>query len=141
MCVALPAEGTSDAVVIPMRYSIAVLLLAACAGREYYAPGTALAPNADFEVSLENDGEMTIEVDRIARPAEIDPDARRFAVWVERPGAAPALQGFLRYDRDAQSGRMEAVTPPGPFTVIVTAEADERPAAPSNLVVAERAVS
>jgi hypothetical protein len=128
-----------------MRHLFAVLLLTACAGREYYAPGTALAPNADFEVTMgSSDGgnrDMTVEIDRIEHPSVVSPDARRFAVWtIARGSTTPQLAGYLRYDRDAQSGRLRTVTPLQQFTVMVTAEPDGTPRVPSDDVVAQRSV-
>jgi hypothetical protein len=128
-----------------MRHVIWLALfgLAGCGGTEYRAGGIG---KAQFEVTLDDrtvagNFPMTVEIDRLVPPWEVGREYRHFAVWsVPHGERTPRLEGFLDYDRDARSGRLETVTPHDAFAIFVTAERSGIPSEPSEAIVAGQSV-
>jgi hypothetical protein len=117
------------------------LAQAGCGGDRYIVVGTAKAPSVSGWVALD-DGEITVHLEQLHPPKALDPTLRTYAVWFDSgagsgPGAAK-LAGNLKYSPDERTGELRAASPIGKFVVKVTAEANDKPAAPSDFLVASQ---
>ena len=122
------------------------LLLTACGGpTRYVLQGTAVARGTDGALEVEfgeSNNHLLLEIKHLPPPERIDPGSTLYLVW-EWPaeGTPPNLLGRHAYDPDARTGRLEATTAFSNFTLLVTAESEEAPEAPSAVVVARQDVS
>jgi hypothetical protein len=125
------------------------LVLAACgADGRFVMIGTAKAPSASGIVELDDIGggssQVAVHLEFLHPPGKLDPSLTRYVVWfVPLPGsgAGSAVRaGALVYDPVARTGDLTQTSPFHAFTVKVTAERDERPARPGNVVIATQDV-
>jgi hypothetical protein len=82
---------------------------------------------------------LTISVDHLARPTLLSPAANEYVVWIEPQGGTAVDQGVLRVG-DNEKADMKTTTTASKFRVLVTAETEAHPKAPSNRVVLQAEV-
>jgi hypothetical protein len=131
-----------------MLWSIGVLALLACAGcnppADYALVGSAYVPAAAGDIQIEKlDKEhilVVITMDRLPPPAEIEPGMSHYVVWFNAVGEYRAPQQPLEYDAETRTGRASIPTSMLEFDIQITAEQSERPAEPSDLLVASQKI-
>ncbi|HKU38157.1 MAG TPA: hypothetical protein VJR89_08420 [Polyangiales bacterium] len=125
----------------------ATLGLAACSGDRYIVVGSARAPSTSGWVVIEDastsSAEVTVHLEHLPRAKQLDPAMRVYVVWFEPTslGGAPNRAGTLKYYPDDRIGELKAKAPFGKFVVKVTAEANDKPAMPSDFVVASQEIT
>jgi hypothetical protein len=77
---------------------------------------------------------VTVTVDHMPVPQNIDPALSTYVVWAQPTGRPPQPLGSLNVGSERR-GKLDAVTPFDVFDVIVTAEASAAPTAPSDHVI------
>jgi len=116
------------------------LAQAGCGGDRYIVVGTARAPSVSGWVTLDGN-QITVHLEQLHPPSALDPNLRAYVVWFDSGqggGAQAKPVGSLKYRPDERSGELRAKAPFGKFVVKVTAEANDKPAAPSDLLVASQ---
>lgn len=122
-----------------------VLLLGATAwAKNYTFQSTPIAPGATGKIEAKADKSagntsVTIHVDNLARPTLLTPPANAYVVWIEPQGGTPQNQGVLTVGGN-EKGDLKMTTSASKFKVLVTAEADTHPQAPSDRVVLQSEV-
>lgn len=101
------------------------LALAGCGPAPIQLVNSPAVPAAMGEIKTK-EGEngnlkLRVEVKHLATPDKVQPGAKVFVVWVEKPGATPQNMGALQVDED-KSGQLETVTPHHRFNLVITAE-------------------
>ncbi len=125
--------------------ALAVLAIGGSAWAKVYTfQATPLTPGATGNVDAKTDKtggntNVTISVDHLARPTLLSPAANEYVVWIEPQDGSPQNQGVLRVG-DNEKGDLKMTTTASKFRVIVTAENDQHPKAPSNRVVLQTEV-
>lgn len=120
--------------------AVAMLALGVAAwAKTYTLMATSIAPGATgtVEAKVDKTGGNTnldIEVDHLARPTLLTPPANEYVVWIQAQGGQPANEGVLRVGNN-EKGELKVTTSASKFTVLVTAETEAHPQAPSNRVV------
>jgi hypothetical protein len=74
-------------------------------------------------------------------PSRLQEGYSHFVVWFVPKTGAPVRAGALRFDPEARTGDLTATSPFMQFEVRITLERDDRPAAPSELVVGTQDVA
>ena len=113
------------------------LAQAGCGGDRYIVVGTAKAPSVSGWVSLAGD-EITVHLEQLHPPAALEPTLRAYVVWFDSGQGQVKPAGTLKYRPDERTGELRAKAPRGKFVVKVTAEANDKPAAPSDFLVASQ---
>ena len=121
------------------------LALSACgADGRYVMIGSAKAPSASGIVEVDDIGgdssQVAVHLEFLHPPGKIDPTLTRYLVWFVPPVGSAVRAGALSYDPVARTGDLTQTAPFHHFTVKVTAERDERPALPGNVVIATQDV-
>lgn len=124
----------------------ATLGLAACGGDRYIVVGSARAPSTSGWVVIADatlsSAEVTVHLEHLPLAKQLDPALRVYVVWFEpSQGGAPNRAGSLKYYPDDRVGELKAKSPFGKFVVKVTAEANDKPTAPSDFVVATQEIT
>jgi hypothetical protein len=125
--------------------ALAVLAIGGSAWAKIYTfQATSLTPGATGSVDAKTDKSggntnVNITVDHLARPTLLSPPANEYVVWIEPQDGAPQNQGVLRVG-DKEKGDLKMTTTASKFKVMVTAETDQHPKAPSNRVVLQTEV-
>jgi hypothetical protein len=118
--------------------AIAFLLTTVAWSREDKLTNTGLAPAAQGKVVTSNDRngntEVEVQVKHVARPQSLTPPRQNYLVWVQPRGMQPQLLGALRVNEDLE-GSLKATTTFKDFDVLVTAEDNIKPEAPSQAVI------
>lgn len=120
--------------------AVAVLLVGATAwAKSYTFQATSITPGATGTIDAKADKAggnttLTITVDHLARPTLLTPAANEYVIWLEPEDGSPQNQGILKVG-DNEKGALRMTTTASKFRVIVTAEMDAHPKAPSNRVV------
>lgn len=121
-------------------FAVAMLALGAAAwAKTYTFQATSITPGATGTVDVKTDKtggntNVTIKVDHLARPTLLTPPANEYVVWLDPEDGSPQNQGVLRVGSN-EKGDLEMTTSASKFKVIVTAEMEAHPKAPSNRVV------
>ena len=110
---------------------------AGCGGDRYIVVGTAKAPSVSGWVALDDD-EITVHLEQLHPATALDPNLRAYVVWFDSGQGAAKRAGSLKYRPDDRTGELRAKSPLGKFVVKVTAEANDKPAAPSDFLVASQ---
>ncbi|HEY4678963.1 MAG TPA: hypothetical protein VIJ01_17490 [Candidatus Angelobacter sp.] len=114
------------------------LLATAAWGREDKLTNTGAAPAAEGKIITDTDRNgntgVNIEVKHMATPQSLTPPKQTYLVWVQPRGKDAELLGALRVNSDLQ-GSLKATTTYKDFDVIITAEDNMKPDAPSSMVV------
>lgn len=122
-------------------------LSAACGGHsEFPVVGTPRSAGTDGMVTVEQiEGGnylVLVEVQHLPPPERVSEGASTYVVWIKPEDGGAVKAGRLDYDPDERTGTVRATTPAGGrFTVLITAEADDTTAEPSEVVVVQREVS
>jgi hypothetical protein len=124
---------------------LGTLGLLGCGGDRYIVVGTAKAPSVSGWMVIEDAGDraadVTVHLEQLHPATALDPSLRAYAVWFD-PDQGPAkLAGSLKYRPDERVGELRARAPFGKFVVKVTAEANDKPTAPSDVLVASQAIT
>ncbi|MGE0788382.1 MAG: hypothetical protein AB7S26_22095 [Sandaracinaceae bacterium] len=130
---------TREAIVLALA-----LGLSACGGTTYAVAGEAPATGADATIEVsesDNSQRVSIHVSHLPPPDRVAPGMTRYSVWIIPTGLSPVLAGTLRYDAGEREGAIDVLTPHETFEVIVTAQNDPLPLAPSDVVVLREYIS
>ena len=125
--------------------ALVVLTIGATAWAKVYTfQATQLTPGATGTVDAKVDKtgsntNVSITVDHLARPTLLSPPANEYVVWLEPEDGSPQNQGVLRVG-DNEKGDLKMTTSASKFKVVVTAETDAHPKAPSNRTVLQAQV-
>lgn len=117
------------------------LVSAGCGGDRYIVVGTAKAPSVSGWVVIEDAGDaadVTVHLEQLHPSTALDPNLKAYVVWFAPGTGAPQRAGSLKYRPNERVGELTARSPFGKFVVKVTAEANDKPAAPSDFLVASQ---
>jgi hypothetical protein len=107
--------------------------------------GTAQAPGADGLVDAQKRGDtrssVSVHMERLPAPEQLGSGSKYYLVWFTPSGGKPIRAGALAYKPENRTGDLVKACAFQSFRVTITAEASEIVPAPSELVVAERAVT
>jgi hypothetical protein len=129
----------------PARFLAFCLLTAcvsACGADRFIVIGSADVPSTSGYVEIEDEsssgGTILVHMESLHPVDRVVPSARYYAVWLESRTAseAPIHAGNLRYNPDQRSGELRTKVPFHHLNVKITAEAGDKPAAPSEHLVA-----
>jgi hypothetical protein len=120
-------------------------LLPGCGGDRYIVVATARAPSASGYVKVTGKTDkatrVTVHLEQLHPVDSLDPAMHAYVVWFEDGKVTPVLAGSLKYKADDRTGELKAESPFRKFVVKVTAEANDKPSAPSAFVVATQEIS
>jgi hypothetical protein len=118
--------------------TLTFLFAVAVWGREDRLTNTGLNPTAQGKIATETDRNgntrIHVEVKHMASPAALSPSKQTYVAWVQLRGQSPEPLGVLRVNEDLQ-GSLDASTPQKDFDILITAEDNPAPTAPSGMVV------
>ncbi len=128
-----------------LALALSLAPLSACgADGRYVMIGTAKAPSASGIVEVDDIGgdssQVAVHLEFLHPPAKIEPTLTRYVVWFVPQVGSAVRAGALVYDPVARTGDLTQTSPFHHFTVKVTAERDERPARPGEVVIATQDV-
>ncbi len=118
---------------------------AGCGGDRFIVVGTAKAPSVSGWVNIKGasktGAEVTVHLEQLHPPNHLDSSMKSYVVWFEPVSGAPVRAGSLKYVPDQRVGELRARAPFGKFVVKVTAEANDTPTDPSDLLVASQEIT
>ena len=125
------------------------LALAACGGPlEYVAKGTPRAPEADAKIVADDNSQtvmtrVSVTAEHLAPPDRLMPGGVSYVVWARKDSSSQWQRiGALAYSPDSRKGALEeASVPLTSFELIISAEQQGAPAAPSPHVVIQQKVA
>jgi hypothetical protein len=117
----------------------ALTLLASCMnGSQFRMTSTHDVPAATgtVEADVRDDGNVRVEVDvdHLAPPRLVSPQASEYIVWIQPPGGQPTNAGILQVGSD-RDGELRTLTTHRHFDVFVTAEPTATASIPSGDLV------
>jgi hypothetical protein len=126
---------------ISMRVGQAAAFVALClsltvpgSAKDFPLTASTLVPAARGQVEFSNEkggnNKVKVKAEHLALPANLVPPRTAYVVWFQERDASPAIQGVLKINKDLKA-EYQATTPWKNFTVLVTAENETSPAAPS----------
>jgi hypothetical protein len=136
----MEAQMRKKAYYLPVFIAVAMLAFGVTAwAKTYTFQATSITPGATGTVDVKADKSggntnVAITVDHLARPTLLTPAANEYVVWIEPEDGVPQNQGVLRVG-DNEKGALRMTTTSSKFKVMVTAETETHPQAPSNRVV------
>ena len=111
---------------------------------DYALVGSAYVPAAHGEIQTEKIDRaqllITVVLDHLDAPEKIELGLTHYVVWFMPPGEAPARQGTLDYDPKTRIGRGSFPTSLRDFDLQITAENNENPERPSDLLVSSQKI-
>jgi hypothetical protein len=123
--------------------AIALVLTTVAWSREDRLTSTGMTPAAQGKVITSNDRngntEVEVQVKHVASPHALTPPHQSYVVWVQPRGMQPQVLGTLRINEDLE-GSLKATTTYKEFDVLITAEDNLKPEAPSQAVVLKGSV-
>ena len=124
---------------------LALPLATACgADGRYVMLGTAKAPSASGIVEVDDIGgdssQVAVHLEFLHPPDKLGPSLTRYVVWFVPLVGSAVRAGALTYDPIARTGDLTQTSPFHHVTVKVTAERDDRPARPGDVVIATQDV-
>jgi hypothetical protein len=123
----------------------ATLVSAGCASDRHIIIGSARAPSTSGWVVIEDANshaaDVTVHLEQLHRPDQLDPALHAYVVWFEPMSGTPVRAGSLKYQADDRTGELRGRSPFGKFVVKVTAEANDKPTAPSDFLVASQEIT
>jgi hypothetical protein len=127
---------------------IGFVALVACAGcnppADYALVGSAYVPAAHGDIHIEKlDKEqilVVVAMDYLPPPSSIEEGMTHYVVWFSAVGEYPAPQQPLEYDPVTRTGRASIPTSMLNLDVQITAERQERPSQPSDLLIASQKI-
>jgi hypothetical protein len=130
-----------------LRTSLFVVLcaLSACgADGRFVLLGSARAPSASGIVEVDDLGgdsaQVAVHLEYLHPPGRLDSSLKSFVVWFVPPVGGAVRAGTLRYDSALRTGDLTQTSPFHHFTLLVTAEREQKPPKPSAYVVATQEV-
>jgi hypothetical protein len=134
-----------DSVGLRIISLVVVSMIASCnPPADYALVGSAHVPAAAGEIDVEKiDREeilITVTLDHLVAPERIELGLTHYIVWFVPVGEHPVRQQALDYDAETQVGRASIPTSLREFEVQVTAENNETPNQPSDLLVASQKI-
>ena len=122
-----------------------VLAVASCnRPADYAVVGSADVPSVhgDIEIEKIDKGQLlvTIVLDQLPAPGEIEKSLTDYVVWFVVVGEDPSRQTLLEYDADTRMGRASIPTSLREFEIRITAEPTPEPATPNYMVVATQQI-
>jgi hypothetical protein len=125
---------------------MALLITSGCGGPPgEVIIGTARAPSADGLIDAEESGSygstVTVHMERLPAPAQLGEGLKYYLVWFEEKNGKPIFAGPLAYQPEARTGDLKRSCPFREFRLRITAERSQKVAVPSDLTIAERAVT
>jgi hypothetical protein len=115
-----------------------------CGGERYIVLGSARAPSTAGFVEASGSGgsstDVTVHMEQLHPVDSLDPSLHAYVVWFEHGKSPPVRAGSLRYKPDDRVGELEAKAPFRKFVVKITAEANDKPSAPSEFIVATQEI-
>lgn len=128
----------------PAAAALALLALG-CGADRFIVLGTARAPSTAGYVEASSAGgsstEVRVHMEALHPVDSLDPALHAYVVWFENDKSPPLRAGSLRYKPDERLGELQAKAPFRKFVVKITAEANDKPKAPSEFVVATQEIS
>lgn len=117
----------------------ALCLTTAAWAKTYTLRATPVEPGATGTVDAKPqksgaNTEVTVKVDHLAKPGQLTPAANNYVVWIEPNNGKPMNQGVLKVG-DNEKGSLKMTTTSPKFAVVITAENEANPQAPSGRVV------
>lgn len=121
------------------------MMIASCNPQADYAlVGSAYVPAAYGQIDVEKIDRdqilITITLDQLVAPAQVEVGLTQYIVWFAPVGEAPQYQQALDYDAETKTGRASIPTSLREFELQVTAENSERPNQPSDLLMASQRI-
>ena len=111
---------------------------------DYALVGNAFVPAAYGDIRIEKIDKqqklITVTMDHLPPPQQIEPGIEHYVVWFSAVGALPVRQGTLDYDPETRVGRASIPTSMLEFDVQITAENSDTPVQPNDLVVASQRI-
>jgi hypothetical protein len=125
---------------------VLALVLAACgADARYVMIGTARAPTTSGVAEVDeldaNSAQVAVHLEYMHPPSRLDPGLRSYVLWFVPPTGKAVYGGLLAFDPEARTGSATKTSPFHHFVVKITAEREDRPAAPSDFVVAAQEIT
>lgn len=117
---------------------------AGCGADRFVVVGTPEAPTTSGYIEVEDDdaGAWTsVFMHHLHPPDRLAPGLTCYILWFQPRGGEPQRVGALVYYPDERKGKLKGRRPAGPFTILITAEKSQRPAAPTGLLVAEQQIT
>jgi hypothetical protein len=124
---------------------VGLCLTSACGGERFIVVATVKAPSASGYIEIDDVSDkgttLTVHLEQLHPVAQLDASMKQYVVWAQAAGQPAARLGVLRYNPDQRVGELHARTPlRSKFVVKVTAESNDAPTAPSELVVASEEI-
>lgn len=125
--------------VLSLPVAAAMIFATAAWARTYTLQATPVVPGATGSVDAKvtkNGGntDVAVKVDHLARPTLLSPPASEYVVWIQPEDGQPQNEGNLSVGEN-EKGDLKITTTASKFTVLVTAESDPHPTAPSKRIV------
>lgn len=130
----------------PSLLALALLTaLAACGGGQQFAlVGTAEVDSVYGAVEVEPtegaESVLNAVLDELPRPERVGEGVTIYVAWIGPPEGDLTRVGALTYDAEARRGTVMGTTTLRDFRFVVTAEQNDHPDAPADLVVSEQRV-
>lgn len=120
-----------------ISFVLAAVLMTSCAQKVAF-PDSAALPGADAVLKVDknknNNYELELEVDNIAKPNRLTPPRNNYIVWLETSSHGTINIGNLRVS-DKNKASMITVTPYKPIRVFISAEDRQDVIFPSSQIV------
>jgi hypothetical protein len=119
--------------------AMALTISGAAWATDFKMQATPVDPGAQGTVTVDagkagQNASIKVKVEHPAKPSLLTPPASAYVVWIEQSGEAPQNGGTIRIGDDEKGEVLMTTTAPR-FTVLITAETDTHPQAPSERVV------
>jgi hypothetical protein len=130
---------------VAARAAVVALAALGCGADRYIVLGTARAPSTAGFIEASGSGgssaNVEVHMEQLHPVDSLDPSLHAYVVWFEHDNSPPVRAGSLRYKADDRLGELQAKAPFRKFVVKITAEANDKPKAPSEFVVATQEIS
>ena len=126
--------------------AVALTLVAlGCGADRYIVLGTPRAPSTAGFIEASSGGssstDVLVHMEALHPVDSLDPALHAYVVWFEHDKSPPVRAGSLRYKPDERLGELQAKAPFRKFVVKITAEANDKPKAPSEFIVATQEIA
>lgn len=120
-----------------LSFVFAAILISACSKKVVF-PTSQVLPAANAVVKIDkndnNNYELNLEVENMAKPERLTPPRRTYVVWMVSERNGTINMGNLKINNKLR-GSLEAVTPFKPICFFITAEEEQDVVTPSTQVV------
>lgn len=118
------------------------LAISACAGgTQYILLGAAQAPSSAGQLTIDDSdqgSDVSISLQFLSPPRMVADKATEFVIWANLGQGIHKRLGTLTYDEATRTGTLSASAPARPFTLLITAEANNAVAGPSDRIIANK---